>query len=52
MQPVAITLNYSVKDVWNDVQQIIYNKNIWKIAIEHTSVGLAHACPNYISKYW
>ena len=24
-----------------------YNNNIWKITIEHTSVGLAHARPNY-----
>ena len=23
MQPAAIVLNYSVKDIWNDVRQII-----------------------------
>ena len=39
MRPAAIALNYNVKDIRNDVRQ--------KIAIEHTSVGLTHACPNY-----
>jgi len=24
MQPAAIALNYSVKDIWNNVRQIIY----------------------------
>ena len=38
MWPAAIALNYSVKDIRNDVRQII-------IAIEQTSVGLAHARP-------
>jgi len=38
MRPAAIVLNYSVKGIWNDVRQIY----IWKITIEHTSVGLAH----------
>ena len=49
MRPAAITLNYSVKDIRHDVQQIIYiiHIRIWKIAIEQTSVGLTHACPNY-----
>ena len=47
MQPVPITLNYSVKNIWDDVQQkIIIYIYIWKIAIEHISVGLAHAHPN------
>ena len=27
MQPTAIVLNYSVKDIWHDVRQIIYMKN-------------------------
>ena len=47
-------LHYSVKDIRNDVRQIIYiiytcifYIYIWRIAIEQTSVGLAHACPNY-----
>ena len=48
MQPAAIVLIYGVKDVWKDVRQIIYIYiYIWKIAIEQTSVGLAHAHPNY-----
>ena len=34
-------LNYSVKDIRHDVRQ--YRK----IAFEQTSVGLAHARPNY-----
>ena len=50
MRPAAIALNYSVKDIRHDVRQIIYNNNnnniSWKIAIEQTSVGLAHAYPN------
>ena len=49
MRPAAITLNYSVKDIRHDVQQIIYiiHIRIWKIAIEQTSVGLTHTRPNY-----
>ena len=49
MQPAAIALNYSVKNIRNDVRQkiIIY---IRKIAIELTSVGLTHACLNYAWK--
>ena len=39
MRPAAIALNYSVKDIRNDVRQIY-------IAIETTSVGLTHARPN------
>ena len=42
----AIALNYSVKNIWNDVRQIIY---IWKITIQLTSVGLAHTHPNYLT---
>ena len=45
MRPAAIVLNYSVKDIRNDVCQIIYIY-IWRIAIEQTSVGLAHGHPN------
>ena len=42
-----ITLNYSVKNTWNDVHQIIYIYiYIWKVAIQLTCVGLAHARPN------
>ena len=48
MWPAAIPLNYSVKNIQNDVQQKII---IWKIAREHTSVGLAHARPNYHNLY-
>ena len=46
MRPATIALNYSVKDVRHDVRQIIYIIS-WKIAIEQTSVRLAHARPNY-----
>ena len=45
MRPTAIALNYSVKNIRNDVRQIII---IWKIAIQLTSVGLAHARPNHM----
>ena len=44
MHPTAIALNYSIKDIRNDVRQ--NNNNILKIAIEHTSVGLAYVRPN------
>ena len=37
----AIALNYSVDNIRNDV------RHIWKIPIRLTSVGLAHARPNY-----
>ena len=49
MRPAPIALNYSVKHIQNDVRQKIVHIYIyiWKIAIQHTSVGLAHACPNY-----
>ena len=48
MRPTANVLNYSVKNVRNDVWQktMIY---IWKIAIELSSVGLAHAWPNDVN---
>ena len=50
MQPVPIVLNYSLKGIRNDVRQkIIMIIHISKIAIEHTSVGLAHARPNKLS---
>ena len=39
MRTVAIALNYSVKNIWNHVWQIMMNM---KIAIQLTSVGLAH----------
>ena len=39
MRPAAIALKYSVKNIWNDVWQIMMNM---KIAIQLTSVGLAH----------
>ena len=51
MRLAAIALNYSVKDIRHDVRQIIIKIIIilsWKIAIEQTSVGLAHARPNYL----
>ena len=44
MRPAAIALNYSVKNIWNDVQHMIHTE---KSAIQLTSVGLAHARPNY-----
>ena len=40
MRPVAITLNYSVENIRNDIHQKI-------IPIRLTGVGLAHARPNY-----
>ena len=46
-RPVAITLNYSINNMRHDIRQIIYIYNIWKIAIERTSVWLAYAHPNY-----
>ena len=42
----AIPLNYRVKNIRNNVCQIIYIY-IYKITIQLTSVGLAHAHPNY-----
>ena len=39
MRPAAVALKYSVKNIWNDVWQIMMNM---KIAIQLTSVGLAH----------
>ena len=47
MRPAAITLNYSVKNIQNDIHQILY---VGKIVIQLTSVGLAHAHPNYLLK--
>ena len=44
MHHTAVVLNF--EDIWNDIH-ITY---IWKIAIQLTSVGLAHAHPNYIGK--
>ena len=48
MRPMAIALNDSVKDIRNDVHQIMIY--IWKIAIDQTSVGLTLAHPNYQSR--
>ena len=41
MRPVAITLNYSVKNTWNDVCQIIIIIYMWqsRVEIEHYSVA-------------
>ena len=48
----SLPLNYGVKDIRNDIRQIIITKNIyiytWKIAIKQTSVGLAHTRPKYL----
>ena len=48
----AVALNYSVRNMRNDVRQIIIikiiiimNNIIWKISIQLTSVGLAYAHP-------
>ena len=40
---MRLVLNYSVKDMQNDVRQKIH---IYIISIELTSVGLTHAHPN------
>ena len=46
MRPAAIALNYSLKDIRNDVRQIIYTHIHVCMKNRNSSVGLAHARPN------
>jgi len=45
-----VTRGYHVKlQCWEYTEQRTREKNIWKIPIRLTSVGLVHACPNYMN---
>ena len=47
MRPAAIALNFSIKNIQNDIRQIIM-----KISIQLTSVGLAYARPIMYIYLW